>query len=430
MTFELLEVNKEIISTLEKDGIKNPTKIQKLTIPAIKQGKDVVGVSNTGSGKTVAFGVPIIEKVVPGAGLQTLILTPTRELTVQIAKELKKFSRNINCNITTVYGGVAIEPQIHKIPRSEIVVGTTGRLIDHLRRGTLDLSKIKMIVLDEADKMVEMGFIEDIELILSKVPKNKQVLLFGATISNEINDIKKRHMNDPVIAQAESYVTEDFLKQYYYDVKPFEKFSLLAHLLKTEETERVIIFCSTRANVEVLTRNLKANGVEAEMIHGKLRQNTRQRIMDNFNRGRPKILVASAVAARGIDIKNVSHIFNYSLSKDPEEYIHRVGRTARAGESGKAITLLEPRDHDAFGQILHQYSLNVKKLEKGEFPSLRFVAGTYSPRRGNFHSRGRRPYNNRNSSRSRFEGRPSRFGPRRFRRSNESGNRSHRSAAF
>lgn len=391
MTFEELNIRPEIVRALKEDGINSPTKIQRLAIPAIIEGKDVIGVSNTGSGKTVAFGVPLLETLRPKEGLQVLIMTPTRELAVQIKRELIKFSRNMKYSITTVYGGVSMGPQIEKVAKADIVVGTTGRLLDILKRGYLDLSRLRTVVLDEADKMVEMGFIEDIEEILKKVPKNKQVLLFGATISDEINQIKKRHMKSPLVAKADSYVREDFLEQYYYDVGPGEKFSFLVHLLKKEDTKRVIIFCSTRASVEILTRNLKENGVKVEMIHGKLTQSRRQKIIDNFNKGNPNVLVASAVAARGLDIRNVSHVFNYSLSQDPQEYIHRVGRTARAGESGKAITLLESRDHEAFSMINARYSLNVKKLDKGEFTKLRFNAkagkrsrGGYRVSRGSF----------------------------------------------
>ncbi|MBU1202291.1 MAG: DEAD/DEAH box helicase [Nanoarchaeota archaeon] len=374
MTFELMNIRKEIVNALKEEGIINPTKIQQLAIPLIKSGKDVIGMSNTGSGKTVAFGVPILEKIVPRGGLQVLIMVPTRELAVQIGRELEKFSKYMHASIATVFGGVAIGPQMDKLQRAEIVVGTTGRLVDHLHRGTLNLSKLTCVILDEADKMIEMGFIEDIEELLKRVPKNKQVLLFGATISDEINNIKHRHMNDPEIAKADTYVKDDFLEQYYYDVKPNEKFSLLVHLLKKEEMERVLVFCATIATVEILAKNLRAQGVKAEMIHGKLTQNKRLSIIENFNKGKTNILIASAVAARGLDIRNISHVINYSLSKDAEEYIHRVGRTARAGDFGKAITLLEPKDHEAFGHINSRFSVNIKKLPKEAFPQLTFNA--------------------------------------------------------
>lgn len=367
MTFELLGIKPEIVKALQDDGITTPTMIQEIAIPMIKSGNDVIGISNTGSGKTVAFGVPVLEKVHPKGGLQVLIMVPTRELAVQITGELKKFSRYLKLTIASVYGGVGIQPQIDRISRSEIVVGTTGRLLDHLQRGTIDLSSISVVILDEADKMVEMGFIEDIEQILGQMPKNKQVLLFGATISEEINNLKDRHMNSPLTAKAAAYVKDDYLEQYYYDVQPNEKFSLLVHLLKKQTEGKVMVFCATRSTVDFVNRNLNRAGIRSDAIHGKLSQNIRLKIMENFNRGTPRILVASAVAARGLDIRDVTLVINYGLSQDPQEYIHRIGRTARAGESGKAITLLEPRDHDAMREIFSRYRLNIKKLPQEQF---------------------------------------------------------------
>ncbi len=374
MNFEKLNISSEIVRALADDDITEPTAIQEKAIPLIRGGKDVIGKSETGSGKTVAFGVPILDMMEHGKGIYALILAPTRELVVQISRELGKFAKYIKCNIVTVYGGVAIDPQVKKITTADIVVGTPGRLLDHLERGTLDLSRIKCFVLDEADKMVEMGFVEDIERILHYTPKKKQMLLFGATVSDDIDRIKDQYMHDPVTAKAQSFVPEDYLKQYYCDVKPNEKFSLMVHLLKKEHIHRAMIFCSTRLTVEILTKNLRSQGIKAEMIHGKLSQNRRQRIMDNFNQGRPNVLVASAVAARGLDIRDVSHIFNYDLSQDPQEYIHRIGRTARAGETGKAITLLSPRDHDAFTNILSSHDIKVRKLAMEHFPRIRFNA--------------------------------------------------------
>jgi len=385
MIFEDLKINKELVQGLSEMGLKEPTDIQEKTIPLIKRGKDVIGISKTGSGKTAAFGVPILEKIQPGQGIQFLVIAPVRELAVQISKELKKFGKYIKFSVATVYGGVAINPQIEAIDRADIVVGTPGRLLDHLENHKLDLSKIKCVVLDEADKMVEMGFIEDIRRILGKTPNNRQVLLFGATISHEIEDLKQQYMHNPETVQTESHVEEEYLKQYYYDVKQYEKFSLLVHLLKKEQKDLVIIFCSARSTVEMVTRNLRDNGIKVDMIHGKLSQNRRLKTIENFHKGKPNILVASAVAARGLDIKDVSHIFNYDLSQDAQEYVHRVGRTARAGKTGKAITLLSERDHDVFREILSRYPVNVKELPLEDFERLRFNAGI----RRNFRSGGR-----------------------------------------
>ncbi|MAF99058.1 MAG: ATP-dependent RNA helicase [Nanoarchaeota archaeon] len=380
MKFSELQVREEIVSALQDEQITEPTNIQEQTIPLALAGKDIVGSSRTGSGKTLSFGVPLIQRVESGKGVQGLVLAPTRELANQISRELRKWSKNINLNIATVFGGVALGPQVDAMRRSEIIVATPGRMLDHMGRNNVDLGSLKCFVLDEADKMVEMGFIEDIERILQATPEDRQILLFGATISDEINYIKQKHMKDVQTAKAELHVKKDLLEQQYYNVKMFEKFSLLVHLLKKEETGRVIIFCSKRSTVELVNRNLRDHSVKSEMIHGKMRQNKRLNVIDRFNNGKVDILVASSVAARGLDIKNVTHIFNYDLSKDPQEYIHRVGRTARAGESGTAITLLAEQDYEPFHAILGRYGMEVEELQVEAFEKLRF--NTQQERRG------------------------------------------------
>ena len=375
MIFDDLNVNKEIVKGLNEMGVKEPTDIQEKSIPLIKEGKDLIGISKTGSGKTAAFGVPILEKIKHGQGVQFLVIVPVRELAVQISNELKKFGKYLKFSVATVYGGVSVNPQIEAIARADVIVSTPGRLLDHLENYDLKLDTIKCVILDEADKMVEMGFIEDIRRILDRTSAEKQILLFGATISNEIEDLKQDYMHDPETVQAESHVKDEYLEQYYYNVKQHEKFSLLVHLLKKEDAGLTIIFCSARSTVEMVTRNLRDNGVKADMIHGKLTQNRRLKTIENFHKGTPNVLVASAVAARGLDIKDVTHIFNYDLSQDAQEYVHRVGRTARAGQSGKAITLLSERDHDVFREILNRYPVNVKELPLGQFEKLRFNSG-------------------------------------------------------
>ena len=413
MIFEELNVKKELVQGLKEMGLKEPTEIQTKAIPLIKQGKDVISISKTGSGKTAAFGVPILENIKQGQGIQYLIIAPVRELAVQISNELRKFGKYIKFSVTAVYGGVSINPQIEAMQRADIVVSTPGRLLDHLENYDLKLDKIKCVVLDEADKMVEMGFIEDIRKILNETPNNRQTLLFGATISNEIDELKQEYMHDPAVAQAESHVEEEYLEQYYYDVKQFEKFSLLVHLLKKEKKDLAIVFCSARSTVEMVTKNLRDNGIKADMIHGKLTQNRRLKVIENFHKGRPNILVASAVAARGLDIKDVSHIFNYDLSQDAQEYVHRVGRTARAGKQGKAITLLSERDHDVFREILNRYPVKVEQLPLENFERLRFNSGRRFGGRGSFRGGGRPggKFGNRGPSKGYQENR-SRYGER------------------
>ncbi len=372
MSFEEMGIMPPIIKALQEMGITSPTDIQLKAIPLIKQGKDLIGMSKTGSGKTAAFGIPLIEMITPGNGIQALILAPTRELVHQISLELKKYAKYLTCNITSVYGGVALNPQIQEMAHAEIIVATPGRLLDHLEHRNVTLSSIKFLVLDEADKMVEMGFIEDVERILSATAEDRQILLFGATLSKEIESIQQQYMHEPATVEAELQVKEDLLEQYYYNVDQREKFSLLVHFLKKETRDLTIIFCSKRSTVEILTKNLRLQGIKAEMIHGKMTQNKRLHVIKQFHDAKTTILVASSVAARGLDIKDVSHVFNYDLAQDPQEYIHRVGRTARAGESGKAITLLSYQDHDAFRSILARYHLTVHELPKENYPLLRF----------------------------------------------------------
>ncbi len=422
MTFEMLKVRPEIVRALKEHGIETPTQIQEKTIPAIFAGKDVIGISKTGSGKTAAFGIPMIEKVVPGNSAQVLIVVPTRELVVQIAKELQNFGRYMQVSIATVFGGVGFEPQVRQISKSEIIVGTPGRLLDHIERNTLKLSRITCVILDEADKMVDMGFIQDIKKIMDNTPSGRQVLLFGATISEEIGVIKNRYMKSPLTLQAEKHVKTEYLKQYYYEVQQHEKFSLLVHLLKKEETGRTIIFCSTRSTVELVAKNLRSQGIKAEMIHGNLDQNKRLRVIEQFHNSDSGILVASAVAARGINIKDVTHVFNYDLSRDPEEYIHRIGRTARAGESGKAITLLSQKDHDAFRSILSRFDVQVEKVVPENYPRLHFEVlqrrGPYGGSSYGRNSGNRRGYGGRSNegrvSRESYGSDSAHRGPRRF----------------
>lgn len=389
-TFENLNIMPEILGALKEEGILEPTSIQEKTIPLVQQGKDLVGISRTGSGKTASFGIPLLQKMVPKQGVQGLILAPTRELANQISEELRKWSKYLNLRIATVFGGVGMDPQIRAMETSEIIVATPGRLLDHMSRGNVEFTKLKCFVLDEADKMVEMGFIEDIERILSATPNNRQIVLFGATISDEVDYLKRTYMNNVVMAETELYVKKDLLKQYYYNVEAHQKFSLLAHLLKKEEQSsgRVMIFCSKRSTVELVNRNLRSNGIKSEMIHGKMSQNKRLSTIDRFNKGKANYLVASAVAARGLDIKDVTHIFNYDLSNDPQEYIHRVGRTARAGESGKAITLLSHQDHGAFHAIFSRYSIDAEELPDETYPKLRFE--TFRSRDNGFRGNGYR----------------------------------------
>jgi len=372
MKFEDMNIEKSILGSLNELGFEQPTRIQSETIPIIKQGYDVIGQSETGSGKTAAFGIPLVEKVVKGNNIQALVLAPTRELALQIAKDLTKYSRFKRLYIQTVYGGVSMGPQIFGLRKAEIVVGTPGRILDHMQRGNLNLNNLKFFVLDEADKMIDMGFIDDIEIIERNIPKNRQTLLFSATMPDSLMRIREKFTKNAKKIRTETKVRDDFLRQYYCDIDYKRKFSLLVHLINQEKPELAIIFCNSRRDADLVSRNLECNGINATVLHGGLSQQRREDVMESFHKGIKRVLVATDVAARGLDIKNVTHIFNYSIPKDAEEYTNRIGRTARAGESGKAISLLTKEDHDSFRRIINNFSYDIKKMGVSDLRILPF----------------------------------------------------------
>ena len=388
--FSGLRIQQELIKAFEELGFSELTDIQKKTIPLILQGKDVIGQSQTGSGKTAAFGLPILDKTTSGQGLQVLILVPTRELCEQVTTEMKKFSRHKRMSICAVYGGVSINPQFFSLKHADVVVATPGRMLDHLERGSVRLNKVNTLVLDEADKMFEMGFIDDIKQIISQIPVERQTLLFSATISQQVHDIVKHYMKNPEKIKVQSYVDKGKLAQYYYPINSRDKFSLLVHLLRQQLSGLTIIFCATRKRVDVLGKNLYKQKFHSESLHGGLSQNRRKQAIDMFHNNKIDILVASDVAARGLDIKNVSHIINYDIPKTAKEYIHRIGRTARAGKEGKVISLLSEQDHENFRNVLDDRSLVIEKLELPEFERVPFLASQRGGRfdgRSSFHPR-------------------------------------------
>ncbi len=390
MKFEQFNLNPELLKAVKGIGFEDATPIQEKCIPEIMAGKDVVGQSSTGSGKTAAFGLPILQKIHPGKGLQALVLTPTRELCVQVTEAMNEFGRHVRSRAASVYGGVGIEPQIHAIRTADVVVGTPGRILDHLERRTISFDKVRFLVLDEADKMFEMGFVEAVENIIRQVPKDRQTLLFSATFSSTIHDLVRKHLRSPVTIKGETHVDKSLLRQVYYDVKSYDKFSLLVHLLKNNPQGLALIFCATRREVDVVAKNLKTQGVKAMAIHGGLTQSRRLHALESLRRGRANVLVATDVAARGLDIKDVSHVYNYDVPKTSEEYVHRIGRTARAGEAGDAVTLLSERDYENFNSVLRDRSLDIRKAEAPTFEKLRFERMVSSHHE--FSGRPRRPY--------------------------------------
>ncbi len=372
MKFEELGIDQDILKVLYELKFEEPTEIQEKAIPLIKAGHDVIGESATGSGKTLAFAVQLIENSVRGAGVQALILVPTRELCEQVSKEIKKFSRYKNLTIASVYGGVSYGPQTDLLARAEIVVGTPGRILDHVQRGTFATHQIKFLVIDETDRMFDMGFIKDVTEIIRNVSPKRQTMLFSATINPDVEHIGRKYMKEPKMVSAVVEVDPSLLHQFYYEVSSGNKFSLLVHLVRHDKVGLVMVFCNTRRNVDFLSTNLRKQGVEAHPIHGGLSQNQRNKVMDLFKDNKIHVLVASDVAARGLDIKNVSHVYNYDLPKTEEEYIHRIGRTARAGKEGKAISIISDRDYENFHRIKRDERIKMAKLDMPQIERVPF----------------------------------------------------------
>ena len=363
-SFENFGFSRQLSGAIERLGFTTPTHIQERSIPLIIDGNDVIGESATGSGKTLAFGCPIIENIVPGKGIQALILTPTRELAEQVKNAIVALSVKKKVQITAVYGGVSIQNQIKVLKNTDVIIATPGRLLDHIGRGTCNLSRIKTLVLDEADRMLDMGFIKDVEKIIRVCPKERQTLFFSATISSEIKKLANRHMKQPTQVMAERMVDPDKLEQFYFNVSKQLKISLLSHLLKKEKSDLVMVFCNTRRMTDRVSRNLKAEGNRAIAIHGGLTQKQRNRTIAQFNNARSNVLVCTDIAARGLDIENVSHIYNYDLPPVPNDYVHRIGRTARAGESGKVINFRTEYNAQHFSRIVAKYpSFTIEKVD-------------------------------------------------------------------
>ncbi|MBI2546052.1 DEAD/DEAH box helicase [Candidatus Woesearchaeota archaeon] len=379
MKYNELGIQPQLLKAVQELGFEEPTEIQEKAIPLIQKGYDVIGQSETGSGKTAAFGLPILEKIDPAKGLQAIILAPTRELAEQIKKNLVAFSRYKRVFITSIYGGVSMNPQIDNIRRANIIVGTPGRVLDHLGRRTLNLSRISFFVLDEADKMFDMGFIDDVKQILSYTNQDRQTLMFSATISTEVHFIAQRYMRDPHKIKTKEYVSQQLLKQVMYQVRKQEKFSFLVHLIRQENPKLAIVFCGTRREVDFVTKNLANQGINAMALHGGLSQHRRNEIMEEVHGHNVHILVATDVAARGIDIKDLTHIYNYSIPKTSKEYIHRIGRTARMGDKGLAINLLDERDHDNMRSVLSDHAINIESLRTPEFPMVRVQQPFHRP---------------------------------------------------
>jgi len=335
MKTEEFNLSEETLSRLERSNITIATPVQKKIIPAIMKGRDILAQSETGSGKTLSFAIPIIESLdKKKTGIKALILVPTRELCVQIGGEFVKFA-NRKIGISTVYGGVSIDKQIFKLRRSHVVVATPGRLLDIMRRKAIKLDELQYLVFDEADRMLDMGFINDIESILKNIPAKRQTMLFSATITKEISGLIKKYLQDPVKVSFESSVKPEYLKQTYYKVTRKLRLSLLADLLK-KERDLALIFCNRKRTTEELVRDLKDFGLKAECLNGDMSQAHRERVTRQFKEKKFSILIATDVASRGLHIEDITHVYNYENPRDVESYTHRIGRTARAGKKRRS----------------------------------------------------------------------------------------------
>ncbi|MGZ4133693.1 MAG: DEAD/DEAH box helicase [Tumebacillaceae bacterium] len=371
--FTELNLNKKILQAISEMGFEEPSPIQVQCIPRVLDGEDVIGQAQTGTGKTAAFGIPLIERVTSVKNVQTLILTPTRELAIQVAGELRKIAKYKRVRTLPIYGGQPIGSQIRALQQGvPVIIGTPGRVLDHLRRGTLKLDKLQTIVLDEADEMLDMGFIEDIESILKETPGDRQTLLFSATMPPEVQRLAARYMKSPSIVKINhGDVTVPLIEQVYYKVLERTKQESLSRIVDSEEVELGIIFCRTKRGVDELTEALISRGYLADGLHGDLSQAQRDRVMRKFRTNDIELLVATDVAARGIDVENVTHVINYDIPQDPESYVHRIGRTGRAGKRGLAVTLVTPQEFKLLKMIEKETKA---KLVPREVPSLADVA--------------------------------------------------------
>lgn len=357
MNFDDLNISDEIKKAIVDMGFKKTTPIQKAVIPQALSGKDIMGQAQTGTGKTVAFGIPILEKIfIPDKSPQAIILCPTRELCIQVADEIAKIGNKIKkLKILAVYGGQPIGKQTRVLKKGvHIVVGTPGRVIDHIERKNLDLIGVESVVLDEADEMLDMGFRDDIELILYNTPKQRQTLLFSATIPEEVKKIAQKYQNNPkFIKIASNKKNIPKITQFSFKTSKKTKFEDLCKLIDAWNVKLGLVFCNTKNGVDFVVKHLKKNGYSADSIHGDMTQKVRDKVMNKFRNGNIHILVATDVAARGIDVENIDVVINYDIPQNPEIYIHRIGRTARAGNKGNAFSLVTPQDE--------YYMINIKK---------------------------------------------------------------------
>lgn len=374
ISFNNLNISKEIKKAVKEMGFEESTPIQSLTIPEALSGKDIIGQAQTGTGKTVAFGIPVLEKIyTKDKSPQAIIICPTRELSIQVAEELGKLSAFMKkLYILPVYGGQPIGRQIRMLKKGvHIIIGTPGRILDHIQRKTLDLSGIETVVLDEADEMLDMGFREDIEKILEKTPKKRQTLLFSATMPKAIKKLTHNYQKNPQHLQVSQHlITVPEIEQFYFETREKMKLETLSRLLDIYDINLALIFCNTKRRVDRLVRDLKSRGYIVDGIHGDLSQNQRDKVMNKFRKGKIDVLVATDVAARGIDVPDVEAVFNYDVPNDNEYYVHRIGRTGRAGKTGYAFTFVAGKEIYKLRDI-QKYTKS--KIKQQKIPSIKDI---------------------------------------------------------
>ncbi len=362
--FRALGLSERTISALEKKGFEEPSEVQALTIPPLLSGdRDVIAQAQTGTGKTAAFSLPILENMEPGLGhVQAIILAPTRELVIQVVEEINSLKGNHKISVSAVYGGQSIERQLTVLRRGvDIVVGTPGRVMDHLRRKSLKLDKLSYFILDEADEMLNMGFVDDIETILESTSEEKRILLFSATMPHRIKKLAEKYLQNELYLKTKQKLTANLTDQIYYEVHYRDKFEALCRIVDIEETFYAIVFCRTKVEVDEISNHLNERGYMADSLHGDISQQMRERILQKFRKKKLTILVATDVAARGIDVTDLTHVINYSLPQNAEAYTHRIGRTGRAGKEGTAITFVTPSEFRKLGFIKRETKAEIRK---------------------------------------------------------------------
>ena len=370
LTFADLQIHPAVLQAVGDVGYESPSPIQSATIPAMLEGSDVVGLAQTGTGKTAAFAIPILSKIdTDSRATQALVLAPTRELALQVAEAFSRYGAHLRVNVLPIYGGSSYGPQLAGLKRgAQIVVGTPGRVIDHLEKGSLDLSHLDYLVLDEADEMLQMGFAEDVERILSDTPEYKQVALFSATMPPGIRKITAKYLHDPVEVTVKSKTqTAENITQRYVQVAGPRKMDALTRLLEVEPFEAMIVFVRTKQATEEVAEKLRARGFSAAAINGVIPQAVRERTINSLKDGSIDILIATDVAARGLDVERISHVLNYDIPHDPESYVHRIGRTGRAGRSGTALLFVTPRERHLLNAIER---VTRQKLVESQLPSV------------------------------------------------------------